>query len=171
MIDTVFWNTVGLGSWARATIALLSLADISSNRALLAAPQLTTTTSPLTVSGSPSRSNSTAFTVRPDSSVSTRSTRVFIVPIWRASINRVSPRRSRPRWVLSLVKNHRQTGIWVFRNSCPGSAPIISTTSPRTIASRICPSPLWLELIDPFASTTPASPPGRSFQSICCNHA
>ena len=74
MIDTVFWNTVGLGSWARATIALLSLADISSNRALLAAPQLTTTTSPLTVSGSPSRSSSTAFTVRPDSSATRRFT-------------------------------------------------------------------------------------------------
>jgi hypothetical protein len=74
LIDTVFWNTVGLGSWARATIALLSLADISSNRALLAAPQLTTTTSPLTVSGSPSRSSSTAFTVRPDSSVTRRFT-------------------------------------------------------------------------------------------------
>jgi hypothetical protein len=50
------------------------LADISSNRALLAAPQLTTTTFPLTFSGSPSRSSSTAFTVRPDSSVTRRFT-------------------------------------------------------------------------------------------------
>src|ERR687886_519074 len=33
-----------------------------------------------------------------------------------------------------------------------------STTSPSTIARRMSPSPLWLDDIDPFASTTPAVP-------------
>ena len=44
----------------------------------------------------------------------------------------------------------------------------VDTLSPLQDAST---HELVLELIDPLASTTPASPPGRSFQSICCNHA
>lgn len=35
-----------------------------------------------------------------------------------------------------------------------------STTSAFTIAVRISPSPDWLELIEPLASTTPAVPFG-----------
>ena len=45
------------------------------------------------------------------SSVRILSTRVFIFPIWRASMNKVSPLRSLPLCVLSSVKNHKQTGI------------------------------------------------------------
>ena len=55
-----------------------------------------------------------------------------------------------------LQKQIGQTGIPVFKNNCPGNATITSTTSFLSISSLIFPSLLVLELIDPFARTTPA---------------
>lgn len=64
-----------------------------------------------------------------------------LVPSWRASMNKVSPRRSRPRRVLSLARNQRQTGIGVLRNNCPGNAtmavPSGGSTSRRRFPSSL----------------------------------
>ena len=71
-----------------------------------------------------------------------------------------SPRRSLPCAVLSRVRNQRQTGICVVKKSCGGRAIITSTTSASIIFRRMSPSPLHVEDMDPFASTTPACPVG-----------
>lgn len=44
-----------------------------------------------------------------------------------------------------------------------------STTSATTVAFRIAPSLFWLELMLPFASTTPAWPRGPRCQRMCCS--
>ena len=48
-----------------------------------------------------------------------------------------------------------------------GNATITSTASPSTMARRMSPSLLWLEDIDPLASTTPALPEGFRCQRMC----
>ena len=82
--------------------------------------------------------------------VSTRSTRVCIVPSLRASMKRVSPLRPPGRLgvplrmflpVLSRVRNQRQTGMPVVKKSCAGMATMQSTRSASTILRRISPSP------------------------------
>ena len=73
-----------------------------------------------------------------------------------APINSTSPGRA----VFCLARNHRQAGIWVLKNSWPGSATITSTTSASIMALRISPSLFWLELMEPLASTMPARPLG-----------
>src|SRR5699024_6371053 len=69
---------------------------------------------------------------------------------------------------LSFAKNHTHTGIPVDRNSCVGKATRQLTRSASTRFARICPSPEVFELIDPFAITTPADPPGASLLRMCC---
>ena len=46
-----------------------------------------------------------------------------------------------------------------------------STISASTIARRMSPSPDWLELIDPLASTKPARPLGERWWMKCCTQA
>ena len=74
-------------------------------------------------------------------------------------MNRVSPCRSRPLR-RPLDRNQRQAGIWVDRNSCPGSAMMQSTRPASMIFLRISPSPDWLEDMEPLDSTNPAAPWG-----------
>ena len=93
-------------------------------------------------------------------------------PIFRASMNRVSPCLSQFSLRLRpFDRNHRQAGIWVDRNNCPGRAMMQSTRSASTMFFRISPSPDWLEDMDPFASTNPAMPRGARWWRKCCTQA
>ena len=46
-----------------------------------------------------------------------------------------------------------------------------STKSASIRFFRISPSPDWLDDIDPFASTNPATPAGARWCAMCCTHA
>lgn len=61
---------------------------------------------------------------------------------------------------LSFAKIQREAGIWVPKKSWPGSATMASIASASTMARRMSPSPDCMEDIEPFASTTPATPVG-----------
>ena len=68
----------------------------------------------------------------------------------RSFMSRTSP------FDLSRVTNHRQTGICVVKNNCPGRLTMQSTRSASMIARLISPSPdCWLDR-EPLASTKPA---------------
>ncbi len=69
--------------------------------------------------------------------------------------------------VLSLAKNHRQTGMPVVRKSWVGRATMQETRSASTSWARISPSPPELEDMEPLAMTTPALPPGASLEMMC----
>ena len=66
-----------------------------------------------------------------------------------------------------MARNQTQTGMPVERNSWVGRATMQATASASTMAARIWPSPPLLELIDPFAMTTPACPMRRKFVEMC----
>ena len=101
------------------------------------------------------------------SSDRSRWVRSAMKPNCRASMNRVSPFRSRrPR-----RRNHRHAGIWVDLNSCPGSAMMQSTRSSSMIFLRISPSPDWLDDMAPLASTNPAMPRGDRWCRKCWTQA
>ena len=53
----------------------------------------------------------------------------------------------------------------------PGSATMQSTRSASISCLRISPSPDWLDDIEPFASTKPATPAGARWWTMCCTHA
>ena len=87
--------------------------------------------------------------------------RSSMCPIFRVSMNRVSPCRPR-RWPLrrSLDRNQRQAGIGVDRNNWPGSAMMQSTRPASMMFLRISPSPDLVGGHGAVGQHEPSGPPG-----------